>query len=35
VEDLSKEIDQVNGMLGQLDFAGTYVGQGLETVLAR
>ncbi|KAI9807415.1 MAG: carboxypeptidase Y-deficient [Piccolia ochrophora] len=24
VEDLSKEIDQVNGMLGQLDFAGAY-----------
>lgn len=31
VEDLSKEIDQVNGMLGHLDFAGTYVGSGLET----
>ena len=31
VEDLSKEIDQVNGMLGQLDFAGTYAGLGVGT----
>ncbi|KAI9871301.1 MAG: carboxypeptidase Y-deficient [Pleopsidium flavum] len=30
VADLSKEIDQVNGMLEQLDFAGTYASQGLE-----
>lgn len=39
VEDLSKEIDQVNGMLGQLDFAGAYAGQlgeqGLTTPSAR
>lgn len=27
MEDLSREIDQVNGMLAQLDFAGVY-GQG-------
>lgn len=26
VDDLSKEIDQVNGMLGKLDFAGAYAG---------
>lgn len=29
LEDLSREIDQVNGMLGQLDFAGVY-GNGRE-----
>lgn len=28
VEDLGKEIDAVNGMLGQLDFAGVYGGNG-------
>ena len=33
VEDLSKEIDQVNGMLGQLDFAGAYAGQLGEQAL--
>ena len=27
VEDLSKEIDQVQGQLGQLDFAGAYTAQ--------
>ena len=31
VEDLSKEIDQVNGMLGQLDFVGAYAGLGPDT----
>ncbi|KAI9741500.1 MAG: carboxypeptidase Y-deficient [Claussenomyces sp. TS43310] len=30
-EDLSKEIDQVNGMLAQLDFAGAYGQSGLGT----
>lgn len=30
VEDLSKEIDQVQGMLAQLDFAGLYSGQIIE-----
>ena len=30
VEDLSKEIDQVQGQLGQLDFAGAY-GHGLQS----
>lgn len=35
VEDLSREIDQVNGMLGQLDFVGAYAGQGLGTPPAR
>jgi rabenosyn-5 len=24
LEDLNKEIDQINGQLGQLDFAGAY-----------
>ena len=30
VEDLSKEIDQVQGQLAQLDFAGLYSGQIIE-----
>lgn len=28
MEDLSREIDQVQGQLGQLDFAGVYYGNG-------
>lgn len=35
VEDLSKEIDQVNGMLGQLDFVGAYAGLGLDPPIPR
>lgn len=31
VEDLSKEIDRVTGMLGQLDFVGVYAGLGVGT----
>lgn len=31
IEDLGREIDQVNGMLGQLDFAGAYASQMVET----
>ena len=29
VEDLSKEIDTINGQLGQLDFAGAYAGNAV------
>ena len=29
VDDLGREIDQVNGMLGQLDFTAAYAGNGL------
>lgn len=35
VEELSKEIDQVQGQLGQLDFAGAYNGSLVETSPAR
>ncbi|SLM39429.1 vacuolar segregation protein [Lasallia pustulata] len=35
VEELSKEIDQVHGQLGQLDFAGAYTGALVETPPAR
>ena len=31
VEDLGREIDQVQGQLGQLDFAGAYSGQALKS----
>lgn len=31
VQDLSKEIDQIQGQISQLDFAGAYGRQGLET----
>lgn len=34
MEDLSKEIDQVQGQLGQLDFAGVYNGNGTQSALA-
>ncbi|KAL9611378.1 MAG: hypothetical protein Q9167_003973 [Letrouitia subvulpina] len=34
MEDLSKEIDQVQGQLGQLDFAGVYNGNGIQSALA-
>ncbi|RFU28446.1 hypothetical protein B7463_g7879, partial [Scytalidium lignicola] len=32
LQDLSKEIDQVNGMLAQLDFAAVYTGAGAPSV---
>ena len=35
VEELSKEIDQVQGQLGQLDFAGAYGGPMVDTPPAR
>ena len=35
VEDLSKEIDQVQGQLGQLDFAGAYGAQSLSILPPR
>ena len=35
IEDLEKEIDQVQGQLAQLDFAGLYSGQSVETVPAK
>ena len=35
VEDLSKEIDQVQGQLGQLDFAGAYGAQSPSIMAAR
>lgn len=35
VEDLSKEIDQVQGQLAQLDFAGLYSGQIIEPSSSR
>ena len=35
VEDLSKEIDQVQGQLGQLDFAGAYGAQSPSIMTAR
>ena len=35
VQDLSKEIDQIQGQISQLDFAGAYGGQGVETPPAR
>lgn len=35
VEDLSKEIDQVQGQLAQLDFAGLYSGQIIEAPSSR
>ena len=35
MEDLSREIDHVQGQLGQLDFAGAYNGQGEDTPPAR
>ena len=35
VEDLSKEIDQVQGQLGQLDFAGAYGAQSPNIMAAR
>jgi len=31
VQDLSKEIDQIQGQIGQLDFAGAYTRQDLDT----
>lgn len=31
VQDLSREIDQIQGQIAQLDFAGAYGAQGLET----
>ena len=31
IQDLGKEIDQIQGQLGQLDFAGAYGGQVVET----
>lgn len=34
VEDLGKEIDQVQGQLGQLDFAGVYGAQGISSPAA-
>lgn len=35
VEDLSREIDQVNNSLGQLDFAAAYGGSGVQSPAAR
>lgn len=35
VEDLSKEIDHIQGQLGQLDFAGAYGAQSPSTLPAR
>lgn len=35
VEDLGKEIDQVQGQLAQLDFAGVYSGQSIDVPSAR
>lgn len=35
VEDLGKEIDQVQGQLAQLDFAGLYSGQSVESPPAK
>lgn len=35
MEDLTKEIDQIQGQLGQLDFAGAYSGQGVYSLPAR
>lgn len=35
VQDLSREIDQVQGQLSQLDFAGVYSGQAVDTPPAR
>ena len=35
VEDLSREIDHVQGQLGQLDFAAVYGGSGVESPAAR
>ncbi|KAL8845191.1 MAG: hypothetical protein Q9176_000359 [Flavoplaca citrina] len=35
VEDLSREIDQVNNSLGQLDFAAVYSGSGVQSPAAR
>ena len=35
VEDLGKEIGQVQGELGQLDFAGVYHGNGMQSPAAR
>lgn len=35
VQDLSKEIDQIQGQISQLDFAGAYGRQGLESPVPR
>ncbi|KAL8935745.1 MAG: hypothetical protein Q9216_005281 [Gyalolechia sp. 2 TL-2023] len=35
VDDLSREIDHVQGQLGQLDFAGAYGGSGVQSPAAR
>ncbi|KAL9593929.1 MAG: hypothetical protein Q9219_007309 [cf. Caloplaca sp. 3 TL-2023] len=35
VEDLGREIDHVQGQLGQLDFAGAYSGSGVQSPAAR
>lgn len=35
VEDLAREIDRVQGQLGQLDFAGVYGGSGVQSPAAR
>ncbi|KAL8899015.1 MAG: hypothetical protein Q9207_006411 [Kuettlingeria erythrocarpa] len=35
VEDLAREINQVQGQLGQLDFAGAYGGSGVQSPAAR
>lgn len=35
VEDLAREIDHVQGQLGQLDFAAVYSGSGVQSPAAR
>ncbi|MCJ1478101.1 carboxypeptidase Y-deficient [Lambiella insularis] len=35
VQDLSREIDQIQGQISQLDFAGAYAGQAVDTLPSR